>query len=160
MPDLLWNDVKDLFDPELMGTLPDVHVPNASVEDWQSVLDLVRSRGWSYAYSEDGVAVRLPRAADMLARNEDADSLLRVWPTPGFLVIFRAYEAGQIDFDTDLRELRGQDGVDALCGLLRAIGRRLGKPVLLTPESDPWHPVLGFDVAADRVVLLAEPQPR
>ncbi|MEU1116412.1 MULTISPECIES: hypothetical protein [unclassified Streptomyces] len=96
----------------------------------------------------------------MLARNEDADSLLRVWPAPGFLVIFRVYEAGQIDFDTDLRELRGQDGVDALCALLRAIGRRLGKPVLLTPESDPRHPVLGFDVAADRVVLLAEPQPR
>ncbi|GAA2479574.1 hypothetical protein GCM10023100_70140 [Actinocorallia cavernae] len=38
-----------------------------------------------------------------------------------------------------------------------AIGRRLGKPVLLSPESDPLHPVLGFNVDANRV-LLAGPQ--
>ncbi|MBA2811260.1 hypothetical protein E0500_028635 [Streptomyces sp. KM273126] len=158
MPDLLWDDVKNFFEPDLMGSLPDVRVPDTSVEDWQAVLDLVRSQGWSYEYSEDGVAVRLPRAADMLARSEGADALLRVRPVPGFLVIFRAYEGGWIDFDVDLRELQDQMGVDVLCRLLRAIGRRLGKPVLVTPESDPLHPVLGFDVAADRVVLLAEPE--
>ena len=39
-----------------------------------------------------------------------------------------------------------------------AIGRRLGKPVLMTPEGDSGYPVLGFDPAADRVVLLADPR--
>jgi hypothetical protein len=39
--------------------------------------------------------------------------------------------------------------------LLRALGRRLGKPLLVTPASDPLNPVLGFDVTVDRVVLLA-----
>ncbi|WP_371522610.1 hypothetical protein [Kitasatospora sp. NBC_01300] len=158
MPDLLWDDVRNFFDPGLMGALPDGRVAGTSVEDWQAVLDLVRSQGWSCEYSEDGVVVRLPRAADMLARSEDVDALLRVWPAAGFLVIFRAYEASSIDFDVDLRELWGQDGVNLLCLLLRAIGRRLGKSVMLTPESDPLHPVLGFDVDADRVVLLAEPR--
>ncbi|MFI9723827.1 hypothetical protein ACIHFE_29920 [Streptomyces sp. NPDC052396] len=157
MPDLLWDDVKDFFNPELMGSLPDVRVADTSVEDWQAVLDLVRSQGWPCEYSEDGAAVRLPRAADMMARSESTDALLRVWPATGFLAIFRAYEAGSIDFDVDLRELHGQDGVNVLCRLLRAIGRRLGKPVVLAPESDPLHPVLRFDVAADRVVLLADP---
>ncbi|WP_431962443.1 hypothetical protein [Actinacidiphila sp. bgisy160] len=28
-PDLLWDDVQDLFGPDLMGALPDVHVPGA-----------------------------------------------------------------------------------------------------------------------------------
>ena len=158
MPDLLWDDVKSFFAPELMGALPDVRVPDTSVEDWQAVLDLVRSQGWSCEYSEDGAVVRLPGAAEMLARGEGGDVLLRVWPTPGFLVIFRAYEAGSIDFDVDLRELQGQRGVDALCRLLRAIGRRLGKPVLLSPESDPLHPVLGFGVEADRVLPLGGSQ--
>ncbi len=41
--DLLWDDVKCFFDPRLMGSLPDVIVPEASVEDWQAVLDLVSS---------------------------------------------------------------------------------------------------------------------
>jgi hypothetical protein len=59
-------------------------------------------------------------------------------------------------FDVDLRELQGQERLDAFCDFLRAIGRRLGKPVLMDPEGGYGHPVLGFDVEADRVVLLAE----
>ncbi|MFF3961469.1 hypothetical protein ACFYZI_07825 [Streptomyces griseorubiginosus] len=159
MPDLLWDDVRNFFDPDLMGALPDVRVPNTSEADWQAVLDLVRSRGWAYAYSEGGAPERLPRAGDLASRGTETGAELRVWPEPGFLVIFRMYEVEAIDFDVDLRELQGQTGVDALCRLLRAVGRRLGKPVLMAPESDSAHPVLGFDVTADRVVLLAEPWP-
>jgi hypothetical protein len=55
-------------------------------------------------------------------------------------------------------ELRGQSGVDILCGLLRAIGRRVGKPVSMTAEGDHDNPVLGFDPATDRVVLLEDPR--
>jgi hypothetical protein len=36
----------------------------------------------------------------------------------------------------------------------------LGKPVLMDPEGDCGHPVLGFDVETDRVVLLTEPPVR
>ncbi|MEU6652591.1 hypothetical protein ABZ904_24875 [Streptomyces sp. NPDC046900] len=43
--DLLWENVRWFFDPEVMGSLPDVWVPDASVRDWQSVLDLVMERG-------------------------------------------------------------------------------------------------------------------
>lgn len=73
------------------------------------------------------------------------------------LVIFCFHAQKEIDFDVDLRELQGQERLDVFCGFLRAIGRRLGKPVLMDPEGDYGHPVLGFDVEADRVVLLAEP---
>ena len=51
MPDLLWDDVRNFFDPDLMGALPDGRVPDTSVEDWQAVFDLVRSRGWTWAWS-------------------------------------------------------------------------------------------------------------
>lgn len=42
-----------------------------------------------------------------------------------------------------------------LCGFFTVIGRRLRQPVLMAPEGDYQHPVLGFDLEADRVVLLA-----
>jgi hypothetical protein len=51
--------------------------------------------------------------------------------------------------------LQGQGRLDVLCGFLRALGRRLDKSVVMTSESDPQHPVIGFDVMADRVVLMA-----
>jgi len=53
-----------------------------------------------------------------------------------------------------------QDAEEDEPGFLRAIGRRPGKPVVMTPEGD-WersHPVLGFDVESDQMVLLVEPQ--
>ncbi|MGW4384402.1 hypothetical protein [Kitasatospora sp. NPDC004531] len=159
MPDLLWSHVKDFFDPDLMGALPDVSVPGTTVDDWQAVFDLVAgASGWAWEYTVGGAVGPLPTAAEVLARPADAETVeLRVWPAPGVLAIFRPCCAEEIDFDVDLRELQGQQGVDRLCALLTVIGRRLGKPVELSAEGDYGHPVLGFDPVADRVALLAEP---
>ncbi|MEU7991553.1 hypothetical protein AB0B56_42620 [Streptosporangium canum] len=158
MPDLLWDEVKSFFDPALMGTLPDVWVADASVGDWQVVLDLIEAHGWRSEYSEGGVVLSLPRAEQVLSLPADADCpSLHVWPAPDVLAIFRFLSEDEIDFDVDLRELQGQERLDLLCGFFVTIGRKLGKPVLMSPESDTDHPVLGFDVRADRVVLLADP---
>lgn len=47
---------------------------------------------------------------------------------------------------------------DLFCEFLSAIGRQVARPVLMIPEGgDGHHPLLGFDVESDRVVLLAEP---
>ncbi|WP_329375888.1 hypothetical protein OG625_00740 [Streptomyces sp. NBC_01351] len=160
MSELLWDDVKGFFDLEWEGCLPNVWVAGTTVEDWQAVLDLIVASGWRSEYSEGAVVMPLPRAGEVLSRPADAECAdLRVWPEPNVLAIFRLESADEIGFDVDLRELQGQEPLDVLCGFLRAIGGRLGKPVVMTPEGD-WdqsHPVLGFDVASDRVVLLAEP---
>ncbi|MGW1903074.1 hypothetical protein ACWCQB_38205 [Streptomyces hirsutus] len=158
MSDLLWDDVRYFFDLDEMGLLPDVRVPDASVEDWQAVLDLISSRGWKCQYSEGDVVMPVPRAEAVLSRPADAECPdLRVWPTADVLAIFRFHAAEEIDFDVDLREPQGQERLDVFCGFPRAIGRRLGKSVLMDPQGDYGRPVLGFDAEIDRVVLLAEP---
>ncbi|WP_017580182.1 hypothetical protein [Nocardiopsis valliformis] len=159
MADLLWDDVKDLFDPHTMGSLPDLRIPDTTVNDWQTLLHLVVERGWRHRYSEGDAVAPLPQAQTVLSRPADAECpRLRVWPSDGVLAIFCFYAPDEIDFDVDLRELQGQERLDVLCGFLAEIGRRLGKPVLMDPEGDYGHPVLGFDVRADRVIRLAEPQ--
>lgn len=159
--DLLWDDVSCFFDPDSMGSLPDVRVSNTSVEGWQAVLDLVSEKRWKYQYSEGEAVLPVPRAEDVLSRPADAECPdLRVWPTADVLAIFRFHADDEIDFDVDLRELQGQERLDVFCDFLREIGRRLGKPVLMDAEGDYGHPVLRFDVEADRVVLLADPQVR
>ncbi|MET7478196.1 hypothetical protein ABZT17_28060 [Streptomyces sp. NPDC005648] len=158
MADLLWADVAYFFDTDLRGVLPDVRVPGTSVEDWQALLDLVAERGWRCEYAEGQVVLPVPSARTVLSRPAGAEyPELRVWPSTDVLAIFRFSAADEIDFDVDLRELQGQERLDILCRFFRDIGRRLGKPVLMDPEGDYGHPVLGFDVDADRVVLLAEP---
>lgn len=159
MADLLWEDVREFFDPDLMGTLPDVRVPDTSIEDWEAVLQLVSASGWRFEYSEDGTGLPVPSAEGVLSHLADAEyPELRVWLAPDILAIFRFFAAEQIDFDVDLRELQGQQRLDVFCAFLRAIGQRLTKPVLMDSEGgDGTRPVLGFDVEADRVVLLAQP---
>ena len=159
--DLLWDEVRQYFNPDTMGALPDLYVPNAAVEDWQVILDLVATRGWQWQYTQGSDALPLPTAAETFARPADAETVsLRVWPSPGMLAIFRFMSENEIDFDVDLRELQGQGGVDTLCALLRAIGAGLGKPVLMTSEGGgSEHPVLGFDPALGKVVLFADPTP-
>ncbi|MFK0245498.1 hypothetical protein ACIQUM_12415 [Amycolatopsis azurea] len=160
MSDLQWDEVKSFFDLELMGVLPDVVVPNASAKDWQTVFDLVKARGWQWEFRQADTTPPLPSAAEALARLEDGEvGELHVFPDPGMLVIFRLMSAEEIDFDVDLRELQGQAGVDRLCGFLAEIGRKLGKRVLMLPEGGSQaRPILGFDPAVDRVVLLADPR--
>ncbi|MFG1753658.1 hypothetical protein [Streptosporangium sandarakinum] len=158
MPDLLWDEVRSFFDPDLMGSLPDVWVADASVDDWQAVLDLIEVHGWRSEYSEGDIVLPLPHAEQVLYLPADADyPSLRVWPAPDVLAIFRFLSEDMIDFDVGLRELQGQERLDLLCGFFVEIGRKLGKPVLMSPEGDPDRPVLGFDVRADRVVLLTDP---
>ncbi|MFI6908111.1 hypothetical protein ACIBKY_43095 [Nonomuraea sp. NPDC050394] len=160
MPDLLWDDVKALFDPEACGALPDVVVEGTSVENWQMVLDLVQAQGWRYAYLRNGEPTELTSAAEMaagVASESRVTPELRVWPIPEVLMIFRMYQVESIDFDVDLRELQGQERLDLLVDVFRLIGRRVGKSVWMSAEGSPGHPDIGFDVEADRVVLMVEP---
>ncbi|WP_394297859.1 hypothetical protein [Streptomyces globisporus] len=120
--------------------------------------DLLWEKGWKCQYSEGEAVLPVPRAEDVLSRPMDAECpSLRVWPTADVLAIFRFLDDQVVDFDVDLRELQGQERLDVLCGFLREIGRRLGKPVLMEAEGACGHPILGFDVEVDRVVLLLEP---
>jgi hypothetical protein len=158
--DLNWDDVRELFDPDLLGSLPDACVPGTSVEDWQALLDLVVARGWRFEYSVGDTVLPLPTAAAILAREPGSDCpALRVWPSAHLLMIFRFDAAEEIDFDLDLREIQGQERLDEFCGFLRAVGRHLGKPVLMDGEmgSPAEHPVLGFLTEIDRVVVLDAP---
>jgi hypothetical protein len=117
--DLLWDDVSCFFDPDSMGSLPDVRVPNTSVEDWQAVLDLVAEKGWKCQYSEGETVLPVPRAEAVLSRPADAECPgLRVWPAADVLAIFRFYAEDEVDFDVDLRELQGQERLDVFCRFL------------------------------------------
>ncbi|MDQ8702791.1 hypothetical protein RCO28_09850 [Streptomyces sp. LHD-70] len=155
MSDLVWADVKRFFDPELMGALPDLRVPEVSVAGWQALLDLVVESDWPFQYIEGEATLPVPRAKDVLSRPYGtAYPQLRVWPAADMLAIFRFTAADEIDFDVDLRQLQGQERLDLFCRFLAAIGRRLGRPVLMNPEGGSGScAVLGFDVEAERVAL-------
>ncbi|MFJ7243579.1 hypothetical protein ACIQWA_02915 [Kitasatospora sp. NPDC098652] len=156
MADLIWDDVAYMFDPSDGGTLPDVVVDGTTAADWQALLDLVRERGWAHEYEDGDTVLPLPAAGTVLARPDDAECpSLVVRPTAEVCAIFRFYSAEAIDFDVSLREIQGQERLDVLCAFLTAIGRRLGKPVVMYAEGGYDNcPMIGYDPEADRVVSM------
>ena len=99
------------------------------------------------------------RIEAILANTETTFPVVRVWPSPEWLAIFRPWTADEIEFDVDLCELQGQQRLDELCGFLRTIGQRLGKVVTIYPEgSGPAD--LQYLPEADRVVNIGPPHLR
>ena len=119
------------------------------------VLDLVTVSSWQWQFEIGTTGQPLQTAASVFARAAEAETAeLRAWSVPGVLAIFRLWSESEISFDVDLRELQGQQGADTLCAFLRAIGSRLGKPVLMTPEGGGRErAVLGYDPDLDKVTL-------
>jgi hypothetical protein len=154
VPDLLWDDVREWFEPD--GSLLDAYVFETTVADWQAFVDLVRSKGWWFTYSENNRLRRLPdRVEEVLAQRGEVASLLQVRPVPEVSINVHFFTVEEIEVDFARGELQGQERLDLLCEFLRAVGRRLGKPVILTPENFPEDSLIGYDVATDRIVAIA-----
>jgi hypothetical protein len=149
VPDLRWEEVAQWL--ELDGLLLDAVVADTTADDWQAVFDLIRSVGWWHEYRCGGRPVRLPRAVDILASRGQVPIGVSVRPVPGILVNFHLFSADEIEFDFDPRELHGQAPVDVLCHVVRRVGRKLGKRVIVAPEGRHDRPVAVYDPGIGRV---------
>lgn len=150
MSDLRWDDVRHLLDDELVGALPDGWVDATTVADWQTVLDLVQAGTRRWQSDEEP----LPTAVELAARRNGSDAEIlpvRVEVAPGAWVHLWFLAVETIDFDIDVRQVRGQQALDGLCDFLRDVGRALDRSVWVAPEGVE-EPVLGYDVALGRVV--------
>ena len=62
---------------------------------------------------------------------------LWVWPDRVLLAVFDPVFAEEVRFGIDLRQVQGQQRLDALCGFLRTIGQLLDRPVVMARDGDP-----------------------
>ena len=154
MSDLRWDDLQDDLGPGVNGVLPDGCVPCTTAADWNAVVALSRSRGRRLELTENHERVALG-AGDMLRfpGPDDRCVTMSIWPVPGIPVNFFVHPPSEINFDIDLRELQTQERLDQLGDFLRAMGRELGKPILITPEgaSNALHPFMEYDPRLDRI---------
>lgn len=154
MSALRWDRVRQLFDLDAVGQLPDGWVDGTTVDDWQTALDLATT-GWAWECVEHP----LPTAVELAARlGPDAETHpVRVEIAPDTWLLLWFLETESIDFDIDVRGWRGQEALDGLCDFLTRLGRALGKSVWLGAEGDSsGTPHLGYDVTLDRMVVLAQ----
>ena len=162
MAQLVWDEVKEWFDPSENGRAPDVIVADTDLGDWDRLFDLIRSRGWRCEYRLGDQALALPASAAVVfsADAAGAAASLLVWPEPHLKWIITPWSAAEIRSDVDLYEIQGQEQLDLFCRFLQTVGKALGKRVVVYSEgtsSGGYPPLMAYDVAADHVRLLAGP---
>ncbi|MFC6020101.1 hypothetical protein ACFP2T_28390 [Plantactinospora solaniradicis] len=160
MSDLLWDDVKQWFDPVGNGSAPDVIVADTTLAHWQLVFDLIRSRGWLCRCERGDRETAVPESAADLFAAEDREerTLLTVWPDPDLEWMVRPWAVEEILSDVDLYQIQGQERLDAFCRFLRTLGDALRKDVFVYGEGDNiYPPMMTYGAAVGRVAFLAGP---
>ncbi|WP_030437714.1 hypothetical protein [Actinoplanes subtropicus] len=160
MSGLLWDDVKQWFDPVENGNAPDVIVADTTLVHWHLLLDLIRSSGWLCQYERGDRETAVPEfAADLFsADNREQMTPLTVWPDADLEWIIRSWAVEEILSDVNLHQIQCQERLDPFCRLLRTVGDALRKDVFVHCEGDnTYPPMMTYDAAADRVTFLAGP---
>ena len=135
---LAWNDVKAEFAWE--GSLRDICVRDASLNDWKLVLDVLRREQFSTEFKVAGSRTELPeQVSDMFPQTADDPSRMLSVDTAGVRLNCHFFDENEIEFDLDPREIGGQAQLDAVIAFMKTIACATGKPALMTPENMHEH---------------------
>jgi hypothetical protein len=147
-----WERHKSLFASD--GSLRDIYVRGTDVADWQRLLDFLRAGAYTLRYIVIGDAKREPQPLPeqieaIFARPHDAYVALLI-DEPQLGLVCHFFCPDEIELDLDPRAIDSEARLDRLRGFMRALGRLLGKEVILTPENMPEHPLFRYDPRTGR----------
>ncbi len=139
------------FEPD--GMLRDIYVFDTDVRDWQRVIDYLRARPYSLAFTAGDQFLPLPDAARIFELQVELTCSLSV-DRQGMNLMCHFFTTEQIELDLDPRDYADGRHIDELLAFMRGLGEVVDKPVILTPESSPRYPLLRFDPARGEMERL------
>ena len=144
-----WETCRERF--AFDGGRLDVYVFDTDERDWQRFLDFVRAEPTTHRFTVDGAEAPLPERVREIfaARHHDATVCLGIDPA-GLGWNCHFFGVQELELDLDPRVVTTEAAFDRALAFLRALGTRLGKPLVLTPEHLPAVPLLRFDPATQR----------
>ena len=135
MDRIAWETVRVEF--VFDGSWRDIYVLGTNIATWERMLDGIRAKGYNLKYSRDDRPAELPvHVAQVFAIRSESSPLLSV-EFEGVLANCHFFAPGEIEFDIDPREVRGQERLDALIGFMHCLAEAVGKEALLTAENSP-----------------------
>jgi hypothetical protein len=137
-----WNTCREDFVPD--GALRDIYIHGTTITDWNLVYGRIQA-DYDLKYSVDGSQQPFPATVEeAFETRKTAVALLSV-DIGGIIVNCHFFPGDEIEFDIDPSEVGSQRALDELLNFLKTIGEACKKPVSLTPENLPAHPIIIFD---------------
>ena len=130
---LAWEAVRKEF--EFDGSWRDIYVFQTEMSDWQHMLNAVQQSKYQVEYFCDGQLTEFSfDVVDAFPLEGECARLLSV-TFEKVLANCHFFCSGEIEFDIDPREVKGQTELDALFDFMRMLADAVGKEVVLTPEN-------------------------
>ncbi len=148
-PDIPWSVVAADFKPE--GALRDIYVHDATLNDWEAVLDFIRASYPSLEFSIDGEPSELPAtAAQIFAISERALPGLSL-NVDEINIACHFFTPTEIEFDLRPEDVTGPEHLRSVVSFLRSVAQTVGKMAVLTMENTPNAIILRADPSTGRV---------
>ena len=125
------------------GAWLDIYVFSIAIEHWQLLFDVLRT-SYEFSYRIDGEPQQFPKEIiEVFLVQKSANPALS-FPVEKILVNCHFFSKNKIEFDIDPREVISQAELDALLMFLQTVGNAVHRPVILTPENVPKHPIISY----------------
>lgn len=131
-----WQLLQQVF--EVDGSYRDIYVHNTAVEDWQKLIDWLRTSSYTLTFRGLENETLPENVQTIFERNEELNSFMSVDIGEAILNCHFVWEK-DIEFDLDPREMTDEKIVQRVFDFMTNFGSLLGKPVDLCPENADWH---------------------
>lgn len=130
---LLWESARSEFAWE--GSWRDICVRDVDLPAWRSAVEALGRRNPHSRFTLDGVEQQIPFDLNHLfAAGAEGRAL---WSVVVAEVTLNChfFAEGEIEFDLDPREVRGQEQLDGVIRFMRTLASATARPTLMTPEN-------------------------
>ena len=130
---MTWAEIASDF--EWDGSLRDLYVMNATVEDWQRVLDALSEIKPTPVMHVDGEAIKHPLSAEIIFQRRQNSDLSLYVRIGNIRFNCHFFQDDEIEFDLDPREVKRAADLDSIKAFMRLLAERTGKTAILTHEN-------------------------
>ena len=139
---IAWRQVERDFDWD--GSLRDIYVRPAALEDWSLVCRVLKKRP-GVEFRLDGELAPFPEdIAHVFALRSTKSPMLSV-KLGAVTAVFHFFTEDEVECDIDPREVKSQVELDGVLAFLKEIGDVVAKPVVLTPENCPESEIVRYE---------------
>jgi hypothetical protein len=153
-----WNNIKWIFEKD--GALRDIYVQNATISDWEKVVDLLNSEyELTFGVYEDNLADKIDfefvktMFADETGELETKSATIDL---NGIVVKCYFFLENQIEFDINPVEIKTELEFNKITNFMKSISSKLDKEITFCGENQPEFPLIKIDTKNGIEKILTE----
>ena len=142
-----WKNIEWIFEKD--GALRDIYVQNATLSDWEKVVDLLNSEyKLTYGVYEDNLTDKIDFGYVKTMFEDETGELETKSATidlSGIFVKCFFFLENQIEFDINPTEIKTESEFNTITDFMKSISLKLEKQITLCGENQPELPLIKID---------------